>query len=592
MAKKKLAAEDIQARCELVIEAARGRNSMYKRMDELYDRAHTEGAPADSASAVLLRMPYGTNAIDLVTDMVAQAEMQIEIPAAKETAQAKKEADAQEKWLRAWYSLNEQAQHHNLIADAAWYAAQRSVVVARTLYSSELVEKGEKDDWALTGLPCVLQMRDPATTFWAESATGIEYVVESYPRLAVEIKRQYPGTLDDDTFADDTPVQWTEYWDATYRAYFCEDALVTGKGNGIVAHGFGLVPYAFGVARSTPRHGQEQRFRPLLLGVEDVLRGLDIYASIRATAAHDSIVNAWAVFSDTYGHGSKELQLGPDSTNYFGPQDKIQPIVRGALPADLSEYGAQLMAAFQQGTFPLALYGQVPGQLAGYAINMLVASGRRPMIPIYGAVQRALEGAFRNAVLICRNKVAPIVGDEIGLLTKERDKSGRAYRSRLILNTRNVVDDFDCTVTLTDPLPADEASNLRMAMEAVKSGLLSKETALTKYKIMPNALEELERIQVERIYEQLAPLHARQLAVERGYLPPEAVAPAPEPGQGANLPVIPQGLQQPEPPPSEQRLPQEMIPNPAVMQGMAGQGPQMPELPEMAGEAPAGEAQY
>jgi hypothetical protein len=587
--KPKPSSDDILARCELVIAKAHVRDQMYDDMDAIYDQARAPVAPESNASAVLLKMPYGTNTVDLVTDMTSQADMQIEIAAAKETKEAKTTADEQEKWLRAWFSRNELLQNVNLIADAAWFAAQRSAVIFRVLYSSDMLKKGEDGEDRLTDLPCVLQARDPRYVYWLDGPLGPEYVVECYPRLAAEIKALYPSVLDDDEYADDSVVNWLEYWDDTYCAYFCEGTAVKVAGKAVRPHGFGVLPYAIGVARSTPRTAPDKRFRPILRGVADTLRGLDIYSSIRATAAHDSVVNAWAVFSDTYGHGSKELHLGPDDINYLGALDKVQPLQRAPLPPDLSEYGAQLMAAFQQGTFPLALYGQVPGQLAGYAINMLVASGRRPMIPIYGAVQRALEGAFRICVLICKNKLAKLVGDEIGLMSRERDKSGRAYRSRLMLDTRKVSEDFDCSVTLTDPLPADEASNLRMALEAVTKGLLSFETALTKYKIVPDALTEMERIQVEKIYNQLAPLHARQLAVERGYLPVAAIQPPPESQApaGPQLPVIPPGLQQPE-----GQFPPQMMPNPAVMQGMGGQGPQMPEFPEMAQEPPAGEAMY
>ena len=581
--KRKPSADSILEQAKLLVEQNRQRNSLFDQMDRIYDQERTESAPESDDSVVLVRMPHGTNAVDLITDLLAQSKMVITVPAASESAPAKREADLEEKWLRAWLQKNERIQGQNLVAGGAWYAAMRSVVCLKTVFSKKLIE-----DHQVANVPVVLQLRDPRHTYWRYGVTGLECVVECYNRLAGEIMAHYPGVLDPKEYDEDSEVEWVEYWDDTYRAYFCEGNPIAVEGKQVVPHGYGIVPYAFGWARSTPRTEPGKRYRPLLAGVADTLRALDIYASIRATAAHDVLVNAWAVFSDQYGHGSRELDTGPDAINYFGAQDKIQAMQRGPLPEDLASHGGELMSAFQQGTFPMALYGQISGQMAGYAINMLLASGRRPMIPIYAAVQDAFANAFRNCVLICREKVAPLVGEKICLTVKAKGEDGTSYKRELMLDTNKIGDDWDCEVTMSDPMPADEASNLRMAIEATKAGLLSAETALTKYKVVPDALDEMTRIQIEAIFRQLAGPEMKRLAIERGYLPPAAMETEKVPTgapQQVPMPVIPERMVQPEMPPV-------MEPNVALMQNMAGQGPFMPEMGEMSGEAPAGEAAY
>jgi len=161
---------------------------------------------------------------------------------------------------------------------------------------------------------------------------GLECVVECHNRLAGEIMAHYPEALDPQEYDEDSEVEWLEYWDDTYRAYFCEGNPIAVEGKVLVPHGYGIVPYAFGWARATPRTEASKRYRPLLAGVADTLRALDIYASIRATAAHDVLVNAWAVFSDQYGHGSRELDTGPDAINYFGARIRFRLCREGHCP--------------------------------------------------------------------------------------------------------------------------------------------------------------------------------------------------------------------------------------------------------------------
>jgi len=97
-------------RLKLLIEQNRGRNSLFDQMDRIYDQERTESAPESDDSVVLVRMPHGTNAVDLITDLLAQSEMVITVPAASEAAPAKREADLEEKWLRAWLQKNERIQ--------------------------------------------------------------------------------------------------------------------------------------------------------------------------------------------------------------------------------------------------------------------------------------------------------------------------------------------------------------------------------------------------------------------------------------------------------------------------------------------------
>ncbi len=192
-------------------------------------------------------------------------------------------------------------------------------------------------------------------------------------------------------------------------------------------------------------------------------------------------------------------------------------------------------------------------------------------MPIWSGIQACYEGAFRVAVIMLREKVAPLVGKEIPLAVRGKSANenlrGRAVLNTLRLDTTKIGDEFDCTVTLSDPMPSDEAGNLRMAMEAIKAGLLSPETALEKYKIVSDAWAELERVELYKIFSQLAGKELIKVAIERGYAPKPSV---------------------PEVQPVEQQPPLQAPPgmDAAALQAMAPGSMPVPDMAQMAGEPP------
>jgi len=520
----KPAASVLFSRAEDLRERNAGRDAMYDRLDKLYfledKKLPTEGG------VQYVTMPYAQSVIDLVADLASQMELTIEIPAANESHDAEKDAEGLEEWFMAWLSMNGKKQQRNIVGEAAWLAAQRAQVIGKTVYLDRSLKKGDDDEYSVAGLPVSLQLRDPRNVYVADGPLGPRYVVERWERKAADVRAVYPGTLDPE-IDDDTDVTWTEYWDEKYRVYFANGEPIRQKGGEVVAHGYGCIPYSFGNARTTPFREGSKRFRPVLVSVESLAGTIDTWFSILATAGLSSVTNAWAVYSDQYGgENGKPLDVTPNAKNYFSPQDKIQAIQRGSMPADFFQLGTLLFQAWQVNTFPFNLFGQSPGDIAGYAISLLSQAGRRVILPIWKAIEDMLAGAMLNCVVICKHKVAPLAGDSIPLMVSVDAASGRRRVKRSVrLNVAKVGDDFDLSVKLADPMPQDEASNLRMALEATKGGLISQETAARKYGIVTDPARELERMAAEAIFKQLAPLEGVKLAQERGYIPTEITIP-------------------------------------------------------------------
>jgi len=554
---------------ELIDDAA-ARDELYDKLDALYDQVD-ERASDDPESIQRMTMPYATNAIDLITDLAADMKLSITVPAAKESDKAMRLADDQEAWLRAWHSQNERVQRHNLTADGAWLAAQRACVAYKTIFTDALLYDAE-DGKRPRNVPVLLQSRDPRHLYWEEGPSSLACIVEVLPRKVRDLRRLYPNALAKKDYEDDQIVEWLEYWDEKICIYFADGEPVRVGGQLARPHRYGIVPYAIGVGRQTPRRGAVRKYRPLLAAVYSLLHNIDTWYTILATAGWGAQTNSWVIFSEN----EPVLNFEPDAVNYLRPGDKLQAIQRAEMPPDFFRLGGQMIEAMQQGTFPLAMFGQLPGQMAGYAINLLTSSGRRPLVPIWKSIAMGYEQAFYNALRICREVVAPLVGGDVPLMVQagvERAGGGeRMVRRALTLDAAAIGDDWDCDVTFSDPLPSDAAANVRLALEttAGDNPLLSHMTALEKFKIVTDSLAEQDRIHLERIIGKLAEQVYTRVAVERGYLPAEVLQPPPAPLQE----MMPPGMR------VEPQL------NAAEMQAMAGQAQQMPDLAQMAGVAP------
>jgi len=625
---------DLYEQADVLFDEAHDRNALFAAMDDLYD---AKPAAANDPHVQLVKMPLSTNTIDLVIDLASAQDISITVPATSEHKKDIALADDSETWLRAMLDANQRTQHRNLTAEMAYLGAQRALVVVRTLFREAAINDAEKVDgeMKLAGLPVLFQVRDPKYVVFDEDAGELCYVAERWARKARTLRSLYPNALPDDLDGN-SDVEWCEVWTPKHVAYYANGLPVSVAGKDVRPHRYGCIPYAFGTARTTPRPGL--RYRPMLSGVQALAHNLDTAFSILATAGWQVVVGGVNVFSDNYGAANgKQYNTTPGSVNYFASNDRVEPYQRAALPSDFLELVQLWLQAYQAGTFPFAMFGQAPGSMAGYAINMLTQSGRRSIAPIWKAIESAYEGAFYNAITLCREFVAPLLGtDEIPLFVSDTTRVGerdRRVKRTLKLDVSKTGPEWACEVRLADPMPQDEAANLRMALEATKGGLLSQQTALTKFQVVDDALAEMERLAVEGIFKQLSPLEAVKLARERGYVPQKLELPQgwklgqdgqimpdlrPPQTLGAGLPqpnAQPQQMSQPGAEMSQMQQPQmdpamlqmlmqqgqgqgqmgmpgpqeltEQGLDPAMMQAMAAQGQAMPDLEEMAGMPPA-----
>lgn len=503
--------DELYELAQTLIDENKDRDALFDRMDAIYFQ-ETEVVDEDDEAVQKATVPYGTNVVDLVRDLAATRSLLYQVPAASENKSAKQRADNIERWCAALVGANERKQNRNFRQDLAWFAAQRGCVVMRVLYLEN-------------GLPVTFQVRDPRRVH-IDGDFETKVVVESWQRRVGDIQRLYPGVLPKKDYSDPSfRVEWCEYWDDKYCVYWADGMPIPVKGTIVRPHMYGCVPYAYIPARSTPLADPGRRYRPMLAGVEKVLHNLNVLSSIIATAGMSSVTSAWAVFSKRYGieDNQTHLDLTPNAINYFDPSqgEDVKPLQRANLPSDFFQLFDVFLRAFLQGTIPLPLFGESNIQLAGYAINLLTQQGQRVLGPIWKSIETAHEAAIVNAMSLVQNLVGPLTGKgEIPLyITEKKGGDGRLYRKEVKLKHAQLGPDFDIRCRMDEAIPADEAANLRQAMESWKAGFLSHETALQKWGIVPDPTDEIDRIAVEDLYQKLAGVELESLARERGYIP-------------------------------------------------------------------------
>ena len=410
-------------------------------------------------------MPYATSVIDLVTDLASQMEFAISVPAAGESQDDERDAENLENWLRAWLSKNAKQQQRNHIGEAAFLAAQRAQCVARTLFVEKSMQSADAtraEDDTVAGVPVVFQLRDPRHVHVADGPLGPRCVVERCQRLAADVRALYPKAGRSQAGRRSGRSSGRSGGRRLYRCYFVNDEPVKVR----AARSSRTATAASPTRSATPARRPSPRARsvtgPSSPPSKTWSAVIDTWFSINATAGLAAVTNAWAVYSDTTLRRERQA-VRPDArrqVNYLGTADKVQALQRAGMPPDFFQLGTPALSSLAAvRPSRSAIFGQSPGDMAGYAISLLSQAGRRIILPVWRAIEDMLAGAMLNCVTICANKVAPLTGNKIPLVITTQDSpTARPVKRKLRLDVTKFGADLDMTVSLADPMPQDVAA--------------------------------------------------------------------------------------------------------------------------------------
>ena len=503
-------AEELLDLATETIEEYGERDTMFTDLEPYYFLEGTKSDQEGSDEGIeIVHLPHGTNAIDLVQDLLADTEPGIVVPASGEGPTRKKVADTAEKYLRAVIHQSERAQKQSILSRAAWLVSMRGCIAGRVMGVEKWIERDEDAGTWRTGqrVPLLLQLRDPLYVFPAFGLDGLAYVVEQRERTVKDLR----NSLGDDVLPSaklSDKVEWIEYWDDTYFCYWADGEPVTlGAGAGPWPHRFGGMPYSFEFARQTGKTDPEDRVRPLLQGVRGVIDRLDLTDSAQATFIMQYNGDAVTVFSDKE---EVDLDLRSGAVNHLESGDRVEWLRTGRQPLEVESAGAKYAAQLQKGTFPDSMYGMDPGRiLAGYALNMLNQSGQLRLKPMVKCLEEFLAELLENALMVSEHYLTELIGEPIPfhLITEGEDEEGNTYRRKddLTLDAKKLDGWYQVEVSLGELMPADEQANLMLALKAREQGpdgkpLLSWETVVDNYGLVKSVVDERDRIEREMAY--------------------------------------------------------------------------------------------
>lgn len=481
------------------------RDSAFDALEEYYflDQAKKDQEAAEEGIEVV-RLPYGTNAIDLVQDLLSGTEPGIVVPAAAEGKRAKDLADTAEKYLLAVLHQSERAQKQDILGRCAWLVAMRGCVAGRVMGIDKWMDKGDDGTWqAGQKIPLLVQLRDPRYVYPSFGLDGLSYVIESRQRTVQDLRR----SLGDDVLPKrklTDKVEWREYWDDVWFCYWADGELVPlAGGKGPWPHRYGGMPYSFEFARQTGKTEPDKRVRPLLKAVAPVIDRLALLDSAEATFIMSYNGDALNVFSDS----DQDIDTRSGSINYLAREDRVEWLRASRQPLELEGSHNKLSAHFQRGTFPDSMYGMDPGRvMAGYAINLLNQSGQLRIKSIIACVEAFLGELAENVLMVSEHYLTDLLGGSIPFhaVSDRESEEGDRYRSRdeLKLDAKALNGWYKVEVGLGEVMPADQQANLMLALRAREAGpdgrpLLSWETSVDKWGLATSPSDERERIDRE-----------------------------------------------------------------------------------------------
>lgn len=465
-----------------------------------------------------VRMPHGTDVVDLVQAMLSDTELQIVVPARSDKKRDLSLADVTEAWLQALVSQNDRHSDQGLLDAAAWLVAMRGAFCARVVFlraNLELVDgvyvQGDTP-------PIVLQVRDPRYVYPRFGQDGLLYVVERCIRTVADIRYTWGSELLPGKKPDEE-VEWTELWTRDEYCYWADGMLVprtenvpgvrNGQVEGPWAHGYGCLPYVFQFAQQTGLLAPERRIRPMLESVRPVIDSLNMMDTVELTTLSEYGGDALVVqtLDDEF-----KVDLSPLAENYIRPGESIGWLRSGRQPYEAAQARGKFEAAFQRGTFPYTMYGADPGRMmSGFSLSLLNQGGQLRLRRLIRAIEEGMADLLSKALQVADRMVAPLLdeGKIAAYLRTDvaRDDGGkRTIREEIVLKPEDLEGYYVVDVALGDPLPTDRQGNLVMALRTQQVGtngrpLLSWQTAVEMFNLVDSPAEERWRIESELVAE-------------------------------------------------------------------------------------------
>ena len=336
----------------------------------------------------------------------------------------------------------------------AWYIALRGWYAGRAL----LTKDGE-DKTCIDITPW-----DPMHTYWGIGDDGLAWACYKVKKTQDEIEAQY-GVRLGESRSDIDGINVYDYYDKEYNTVVVPGRFVKKR----TPHGTeGQVPVFLGPVGATPLI-QSMEWSSIEDTLEDY--GESVFKATRGVYENHnfmmSVMLELTARSRKQGlkvrsrDGTKTLDEDPykEGTEIsLGQGEEVEPLGLLEMANESGAFMGLVAGEMQRGSIPHTVYGEIPFQLSGFAINTLRQGVESVLVPRVAAMERAYVSI---ANLLCDQyqsgafKVMELSGQD----------NNRMYFSEEITPAR-IQDGGDPEIKVVTRLPEDDMSRYGMAQIA------------------------------------------------------------------------------------------------------------------------------
>ena len=403
---------------------------------------------------------------DKVMGWVSNAEMTVRIPHGGSDRKLREKNDLKERFLIGVLRSADERLCNMMLPplrdQLAWYSTLRGWYAGRALLA-------KRDD----GSTYVdITPWDPLNTYWETGADGLEWACYKVAKTKAQIQTQYRIKLDDMNDRDGEGVVVYDFYDKEMNTIIVHngrmDRPVFRSVKRQLKHGAGKVPVFLGPVGANPYIVALTQ-----TNLEDTIA--DVGESV-FKANRDGYVNHNMVMSTMLEmvarskrqglkvksrDGTKSLEEDPyleGSEISLAQGEDVEPLGLMEVARETGAFMQLVSGELQRGSLPHSVYGDVPFQLSGFAINTL----RQGVDTVLGKYLRGLEKAYQMIFNIISDQYASGTYKAIEVSGMNRN---RTYFSEEI--TPDVIEGAGMPeVKLVSQLPQDDMSKYSMAQIA------------------------------------------------------------------------------------------------------------------------------
>jgi len=394
---------------------------------------------------------------DKIIAWMASADVIIRIPPSGNPRNLRETNNDKERFLiGALRSANERLTRKllpDLKSQLAWYISLRGWYAGRAL----LVKKDE-DTTYVDVTPW-----DPMHTFWGTDSDGLSWACYKTKKTKAEIESQYNVRLGD-MREDEDGIEVYDFYDREDNVVVIPHRIIKKR----TKHGSNEVPVFIGPVGANPliqslewssiEDTVENYGESVFKGTRDIYEQHNFMMSVMLELTARSRKQGLKIVSRD---GTKTLEEDPykEGTEVALAQgEDVQPLGLMEVARETGAFMGLVSGEMQRGAIPHSMYGELPFQLSGFAINTLKQGVETVLSPRVIALEQAYSQLAR---LLCDQYSS---GAFSAMELSGRDNN-RMYFSEKI-TPKTVKDGGDIEIVVMPRLPQDDMSKYSMAQIA------------------------------------------------------------------------------------------------------------------------------